>query len=65
MWSAVLCALWAGLGWAVQIAAGLHIWQYQAMRPSLSILGANAYPLCIAALLAYRVLPKSQANTHW
>lgn len=43
------------LNYLLSIAAGVHVWQYQQMRPSVVVFGSSAYPAAVALLLGWRL----------
>jgi sulfoxide reductase heme-binding subunit YedZ len=48
----------------VAVVAGAHVFQYQYMRPSLSIMGAYAYPAALGLLLAWRINAALRPRLH-
>jgi sulfoxide reductase heme-binding subunit YedZ len=48
----------------VAVVAGAHVFQYQYMRPSLSIMGAYAYPAALGLLLAWRLNAALRPRLH-
>lgn len=48
----------------VAIVAGAHVFQFQYMRPSLSITGAYAYPTALGVLLAWRIKKTLSPRLH-